>query len=245
MILVIVGGFTNAQAMPLIRMHLGTIAPRPAEPPKSIAWERAGKDTMVRWDSKVRAVCLAFPPPASLKDQLILSLWGEVVAMRLNRESGLRAASDCVFATNHLWNVGPLPFFIYATAKPGVPTSQLRKLMTDRAYPAAAGKPTEFEAVQIGLLAQQVAREPDLNWKSIKQQAGSQAKQIGMDPKTAVSMQLMQAALNVGFRELLMGPDPARAVMEAQRIKASDLNRLIRLYLGPTKRIITTLEPLR
>ncbi len=245
MIVTIVGGFKPDEAVKLIHKHLASINGRRGMPSHPINWPGVKKDATVRWDSKVRAVCVAFPPPSTSRDRLILSLWGDIVNMRLSTDMNLRASSECVFVSNHLWNVGTIPFFLYATAKPGVSTAQLRKLMLDRAIQAATGKPTEFEVIQIGLLAQQIGREPDSDWKAIKQQAEAQAKQYGTDILMAPRMQLMQSALNLGFRELFMGADPSRSVRDARSVKQSDLNRKIRQYLDPSKRIVTVLEPMK
>src|SRR5205085_2382678 len=103
----IVGGFRRDDAISLARKYLirhttapgiSTVAP--------IDWAKTSKSSTVKWDSDVRAVCISYPPPAGARDRLLLSLYGELVGMRLSSDQKLKSAAACVYTSNHLYSVG-------------------------------------------------------------------------------------------------------------------------------------------
>ncbi|MFB3104278.1 MAG: M16 family metallopeptidase, partial [Pseudomonadales bacterium] len=101
---VIIGGFNRDQAFELLEEHLGDVRPPKQSRLAAIDWSRIPNRTTVRWDAKVRAVCLAFPPPSNRRDQIALSLLGAALTQELMKDPQINDVANTVTCTNHLWS---------------------------------------------------------------------------------------------------------------------------------------------
>jgi len=155
--LILIGGFEREKTLDLVRKHLGGLKLPAAEKPTPIDWSKVPRAATVRWDSKVTAVCLAFPPPADRLDQIVLSLWGSVLAERLRTDAEILAAAEMVDCTNHLWAVGELPFYIYATVNGGSSPEAVEKILRNRAEALAGERPSETVLTQMRMRATQLS----------------------------------------------------------------------------------------
>lgn len=250
LVLVLVGGFEPDVALRLVKEHLGIIQSpdiktlAEAGYYEPIAWDKVPKQMTVGWDSKVKAVCIAFPPPEDDKDRLVLSFWGALLMQRLMTDGEIQRAADAVLCSNPMWSVGVLPFFIYATAKPQVSLSQLQRLLTTRLQRIVAQKPSEVEMAQVRMMITEFTQEPPLSWDVLRQQARQLAAQMGLDAQQAKTMVLGNLAIQLGIRELLLGADASQKVPVLQALAADDLHRLLKQMMDPSKQFVTVLEPM-
>jgi len=244
LLLVLVGGFDRDSALKLIQKHLGSIHPSQLPPPSPVLWTKVSEDMSVRWDSKVRAVCIAFPPPEGAADRSALSLWGGLLMQKLMSDPDIQAAADSVFCSNPSWSVGTLPFFLYATAKPGTSVADLTNLLASRLQTTRSQKPAALEVMQLKLMANQFTQSPVPDWNTITQQSNMLASQLGADPKRAVGMVLGNIALLSGARESLLGPQPEDSARKLQQLTADNLHSIIQRSLDPSRQFVTILTPL-
>jgi predicted Zn-dependent peptidase len=244
LLLVLIGGFDRDAALKLVRKHLGSIQPSQLPPPSPVPWAKVSKDMSVRWDSKVRAVCIAFPPPEEAADRAALSLWGGLLMQKLMTDPDIQAAAESVFCSNPIWNVGTLPFFIYATARPGTNVADLKDLLASRLQTMRSQKPAGLELMQLKLMANQFNQPPVADWNAVTQQSKMLASQFGADPEKAVGMVLGNIALQSGVRESLLGPEPEDCARKLQQLTADDLHRIVQRNLDPSGQFVTTLTPL-
>ena len=244
LVLILIGAFERDEALQLVRKHLAAIPPRENALPQPVPWAQVPKQMMIHWDSKVRAVCVTFPPPFDVGQRFILSMWGNLLMQELMTDKQIQAAADAVFCANQAWSVGTLPFFVYATPKPHVSIPQLRRLLTTSLQTITAHKPSMMQMQQFRMLAGQFAKEPDLDWGLIRREAKSLASQHGLDPELATAMVMANMAIQLGLRELLLGPDSAGQIQVLQDLTADDLYRVVQRTIDPSKQSVTVLMPI-
>lgn len=244
LVLVVIGGFERDEALQLVSKHLGTISPPDTSPPQPVPWAQVPERMTVQWDSNVRAVSLAFPPPDDPTERFILSIWGSLLMQELMTDEQVQGAVDAVFSSNQLWNVGTLPFFVYATPSAGVTLAELQRLLATRLHGMIAQKPSAAQMQQLRMVADQFAREPELNWSAVRRQADSLASQRGLDPQLAAAMVMGNMAIQLGLRDLLLGPDSASQVEALRNLTADDLHRLLQRTLDPSKQLVVILTPI-
>jgi predicted Zn-dependent peptidase len=245
LVLVIVGAFDKAEAIDLLEKHLSTVLPEKAEAVPPTDWADLPKEMTIVWDSKVAAVCAAFPPPAATGDRIVLSLWGNLVMQRLSTAEAINELSDAVFTSNQSWPVGVLPFFVYATARSQVEPSKLRAALEGEVLRLVEAGPTTEELKQIRLMASALVRPMPLSRQVIHQQADMLARQMGVTKERATGMMLGNVALQLGVRELLLSGDGQRTATTLTRADDQALRGIVRRCLPASKQFITTIEPMR
>ncbi|MCH8253084.1 MAG: insulinase family protein [Planctomycetes bacterium] len=241
--LVLVGGFDRAKAMTLIEKYLGVIERGTPIDSPSIDWSKVPKRMTVKWDSTVRAVCVAFPPPADAYDRILLSLWGGMLMQRLMTDDEIKAVADSTFCSNHLWGVDRLPFFVYATAKKDVTSDQLAAVLVKRIQLIASETPSRMMIAQIRMLCNQlVTSSGEVDWNALRRMV-TMVEAQGMDTDRATRIAIGQTALNCGITYLLFGADPAAMGKRIQATSADDLHRIIKATVQSDKQHITMLLP--
>ena len=242
--LIVIGGFERDKMIDLARKHLGQIEAPEVERPGAIDWSKIPKRTTVRWDAKVRAVCIAFAPPRGRVDRVTLSLWGNLLHQRLAGDAAVAALTDSVSCTNQMWNVGELPFYVYATASEDASLEEVERVLNEHIESFVKEKPSVMVVQQIRGAANQLARQTDmLNWNYIKNSAAMVARQRGGDELLGQRMVLGQAAINWGVAHFLLGSSPQRIAKSVAALTADRLHRMVRRRLAPKKRFVTLLLP--
>ena len=245
MTVVIAGDFRADQAGALIRRRLGEIrSPEVAAAVPDFRGMRKDKDATVVWDSAASAVCVAYPPPADPRDRLALTYWGLALSQKLQSDPKLMALASMVESSNPLFPVGPLPFYVSATAKPGVDLRRLRPAFVDRVRAAIAIAPSENDLAMLRMMAAQDAHPPPLTRDLLKEQAGMYAAQMHMDTKRAIGAALTQAAIDISRREQTLGPDRAARLREIDSLTATRLGSLIHRSLSSERMTVTRLMPI-
>lgn len=243
LLLVIAGEFERDKALALLKQHLGGIQSPKTKPKPRMDWTRAPARHAMRWDSKVRAVCIAFPPPDDRLDRIVLSLWGNLLMQRLMNDADIRAATDSVSCTNQLWFVDTLPFFVYATAKPGTKIDELERVLHTRLDAVLAEKPGGLQTRQLGMFARRLADSAQGPGRSEIQQAVKMLEARGRDATSARRLALGQSALNLAAAFRLVGMDASKTAAQIESLSADELHRMIKKGLDPKRRFITTLQP--
>jgi predicted Zn-dependent peptidase len=244
-LLVIVGSFRRDEALRLAGKHLGSLQLAATAPPQPPPWTQIKKDLTVQWDSKVRAVCIGFPPPENIKERIALSLWGNLLWQKLMTDEQIQKAADAVLCTNQLWSAETLPFFIYATAKGKVELSALQGLLQDRLKSFTAAKPGEADMSRFRAMAVELIRSPQLSWDAINLQAGQLSSQAGLPRNRATWMVMGNMAIQLGVRELLLGSAPLHLIQTLQTLTADELHQLLQQTLTSTKQFVTVLTPVK
>jgi len=242
--LILVGGFDRDNAIELARKHLGSIESGPADPLDPIDWAKIPKRSTVRWDAKVRAVCIAFVPPHDRVDRVTLSLWGNMLHQQLAGDPAIAAVTDHVSCSNQMWNVGELPFYVYATASAGSSIEDVERALSAGLTAFIDEKPSSMVTQQIRAGAQQLAQQNDmLSWSYVKQSAAMIARQRGMDDASSQRMVLGQAAINWSVAHFLLGPKPEDVTDSLGSLTSAALHRVIQDHLSAENRFVTRLMP--
>jgi len=243
LVVVLVGGVDREEGLRLVKKHLGPINEGETSTREAPDWTGIPKRTRVRWDSSTSAMCIGFAPPKALSDRVLLSLWGNLLMQKLMNDAEIKKSAAMVCTSNQTWSVGVLPFFVYATAKPGADLGKLERAVAGRLERIVAAKPTRTEMMQIRMMANALSQPPVLTREVVRQQAALLAPRIGADPSKAEGMVLGNCAIQAGLRELMLGADGARRVRRIQRLDADKLHRVLARHLDTKRRFVTVLTP--
>lgn len=239
--LVVVGGFNQEKAMRLLNRHLGVIkSAAPGAKLPAIDWTRMPGELTMRWDSRTRAVCIAFPPPAGPKERFLMTLWGQIMRMREISPRALASWAGAYFCTHMAWSAGDMPFFLYATAKPGVELSDLQRAMLQQLNMVVSTPPTPSEIAQVRMMASEIETGLNINETTLQARI-RQMKQVAGSETRAVDLAIGNLAIQLGRYELLFG-HPRKAILnDVRRLNSGDLHNLIKRTLVPAKRSIIRL----
>jgi|GEM_PF-4524834 len=238
--LVIVGEFERDAALDAVRRHFGDL---PARPPvhEPIDWTRAPRDATVTWDAPATIVYLAFEPPESRAERLVLTLLMEQAARAISNDREVMRHATGVDGTNRIWPAARVPVFIAATLREGADPAEARDALERRlreVLPLASSS---------ALLRQSVRQAAGFPWslesRELRAAADAVASRPGMTPERATDSVLGNTAVQIGMRDLWLGPDPDALVREAERVIADDLAALIARTFDPERMIVTTLVP--
>jgi predicted Zn-dependent peptidase len=241
--LVIVGGVEPERSLETVRKHIGSI-PSKSQPPRVTHWNRIPREHTLRWDARPRAVCIAYEPPDDPDACIILSLAGTLVWNALGHDEQLRTVADAVAYSTHTWPVGRLPFFAYATAKPGTELPKLRETLQarlDATVHALAGS----LALQIRMQAGQLAIQYPIDKTSLEQTARRLPATLQNSSTHATRLALGNAALQMAMREAWLGEAPAATLSRISAMSNDDMLRIINESLKIEQRFVTYLEPIR
>ncbi len=198
----------------------------PARP--ALNWADIPATRTMTWDSTVASVVLAFEPPANSAAAAALSLWCEVLLGRVATDAALAKVSRMTFGTNTMWPArrDGLPVFFSISVREGTDPAHAAEVLRERvlalAHEVSGGPKGEGGAGTLGIVRggiEALAQPPDMVISLMKKQleAGGVAP-MGMNPEHLL---LGNAALQIGFRASLIGPD---AKDWAMRVSAAAKN---------------------
>jgi predicted Zn-dependent peptidase len=243
--LVLIGDLERDNALGLIRKHLGAVTAPPPARPQSIDWKKQPPMRTVEWDSKLSAVCVAFAPPAAQADRIVLALWGSANMQRFASDPELSSLADAINTSNHLWNPGELPIYVYASCKPGVSPDKLATAMKRRIKSIVSEGASQGSALQIQMFARQLANPLEqLSRDQIDAQIRMlMAQGMAADEKSAMRMILGQSALNWGVAERLFGPSPAANLKKIAAMTPQQIQGLATRFVNVKTCFVTVLVP--
>ena len=156
----------------------------------------------------------------------------------------ISAVASSVTCTNHLWSVGELPFYVYATAKPEASVDDVERALARWLRSITVERPANSVVVQMRMMADQLSQQISaLTWSYVENAAKMVARQRGGDEKFGLGMVLGQSAINWAVADRLIGPDPASSNTDLSSLTADELHDLIMRYLDPDKQIVCLLMP--
>lgn len=239
---VIVGDCDPAAALAMAREHLGPLAEPDVGRPAPTDWSRTERRSTVRWDSRVRAVCLAWPPPAEPLHRVVLTAWGALLSQQLAADPAVRAATHTVFAPSHAWCVGELPFFVYAAPADDVPEERIEALLCERLAEAAASG--RIDTARIAAYARSLAaRHQRLAPAAVERTARLLGQRGSDDPVRTTGMVLGQGALDLGAVRLFLGAEPETTAGAVAALEDEEVAAIVQAALGEERRIVTWLQP--
>jgi len=241
-VLTLVGDFDRARALGMAKKHLGGIPSQKVDPPKPIEWAKLPSRTEVRWDSGLRALCIAFRPTADVTDRYLLHTWGGLLSPTLMSDEKIAKIADFVTCSDPVWTLNSMPFFIYAVPKPAVSIDDLRKALESRLLEMLSQPQTKDDLAQVIAIARQIGKVP----VPAREVIADAAKQIYplMDAKQGEAMVMGQVALEFGFEELIARGDPNYLSIPSGTTPDAVLARL-REMLDPSREFITVLTPMQ
>lgn len=241
-VLTLVGDFDRVRAIGLAKKYLGVIPSQKVDAPKPIEWDKLPNRTDMRWDSSLRAVCIAFRPTADVTDRYLLHTWGGLLSPSLASDEKLSKMADLVTCSDPVWTLNSMPFFIYAVPKPAVGIDDLRKAIESRLRELLAQPQTKDDIAQVIAIARQIGKVP-VPARDVIVDAAKQIYPL-MDAKQGEAMVMGQVALEFGFEELIARGNPNYLSIPSGKTPDTVLARF-REMLDPSREFVTVLTPMQ
>lgn len=236
----IVGRFDRAEAIELVREHLGGIEIASAGALTPIDWSAVRPHAELLWDASLSGICVAFPPPDDPVERLALTLLGQIVCSRLSSDRELRGLTGLISGTSRIAPVGQLPLFVWVPVDSKTTVEEVQTRVGpawDRMLRSLEGPAT---IAVVRMRAGQLRRQPALgDPEQVAQQVDLLIKQRGLDRHRAEALVLVQAALDWAIADRILGPDADQAVSAVDAMTEPQLAALIARVLADDRRRVT------
>lgn len=247
MTLILVGGFDPASAKMLIQREFGKIHPRKgagnAPRLQRIAWNDLPPVTEVRWDSLHTAVILTWAPPEDPLDQAVLSAYSNLLFAEVTSDAKILPVAAKVMASTTTWSIGCLPYFVYATLRPGQDPREAARTIAERVHALAAEAPSLQRAMHAKMAASQTARGLFPSSDAILGQARMLERQDPSMTGKALDMILGNLAIQACIRQRLIGHDESVAAALSDAVTPERLWRILTETITPDRLRVTILTP--
>ena len=233
--LVVVGDFDVQEAKRFVSKHLSGALAHDQPAVEDPSWDDLPSQLTVEWDSKRRAICVAYPPPADVRSQWVLTMWGSLLSQRLTADDALKPLTAHIFSNVPGWTVGPMPLFVYAEAKPDVDIEELERVLVNKIDALRTEPLRAREIAQINAIIGALSESPPLTKESVAQQAGFLKAQQNINEAKATQMVLAHSAIQ---RAIYAGlPKFPR------RLTPQVVNRIVSDAMASDKRTVSRLVP--
>lgn len=221
MVIILVGGFSIDAVKPIIQKYFAGIPRRPT-PPVPKATITGNVDA--HWDVNVDAFMFVYPEmPDSFKSRVILDMFGSFLSAYISNNPSIFDLAVTTYATNPVYPVRDLPFFLYGQVTPDKSVDDLKSTMDGLMKDALNGiderlvermKTNTIQFLQSSLLASQPSTPA-----------------ITQDRLTG------QHALNIGIKHYFReGRSTDEMVKLIDSITYDEVKAVLTGYLSPDKR---------
>ena len=237
----ITGNTTGKTARKLVKKHFGQLK-NAVQLPEPLDWTSVPKRHTIGWDSHHRAVCVAWNPPKSKRDQVWLSLLGAAINQGLLQDKQLKQSTEIVFCSNNMWMVGDAPWFIYALAKPGADLEEVEDLLTRKFIESATeGLEQHHKMVRSFGFQLEFQKKQD-SWPLIKR--GIQMlKNSGRSDSEAVQMAILQDALSRCTQARLLGTQAEKIIASLKGLSEKQLEEVVKRTLKTSNQHVVYVVP--
>lgn len=228
LILVIIGNVKKANAEALVRKYFESIPSHPAPEPSRQLLTRS---TNAKWD--IDAQCVYYVAPtsdANFHDRLILTMFGAYLHQMLMNTKDVYDRCRSVYASNQVYRVGDIPFFIFGEPKLGHTNDDVAPVL-------------------LATFDQAVASLDDDHVNSIKSgmisfQTSSMLKPDTPDYPMAHHQVIGQEALNVALKhELREGLTVDAFDKEVNSVTPDEMRSVVKKYLDHSKLLEIRITP--
>jgi zinc protease len=226
LVLVIIGNIKKPEAEALVRKYIEPIPRRPAPPERRVV---NNHNVSATWDIAGECVFLVAPGPyRDFKERLILTILGTLVHQKFMTTQDVYSACRSVYASNQIYKVDVLPFFMFAEPGLGRHNSDVTPLLVQTMKQTLASiDDSRLEALKTGV---------------INFQRSTMLKPDVSDYPMAHLKVIGQEALNVGTTYLAReGRSVDDYCAEVDAITLDDVQAVIEKYLDPARLIEITL----
>ncbi len=229
-VIVIIGNVKKDEAEALVRKHFAGIPRRPAP-----VLQRSLLKTNLKasWDIDGQVLYFVSPGPYdSFRERLVLTMFGSYLHQVLMTTEEVYAPCRSVYASNQVYRVADIPFFVFAEPAKGRTIDEVRPIV--RRYIEASASTLDdarIEAITGGAVA-------FVTTSSLKKNVP--------DYPLAHHQVIGQEALNVGMKHLLReGRSADEFVAEVKSISADEFRAIVQKYVNPSRLVEVTFTPRR
>lgn len=237
----VVGEIEPERAIETLEKRLGALERTTPPARRGQAPERA-KNVRAAWDVPVGAAAVLAPAPEgdapdAARDRVALTLIGQVIS----GAAGMRPIdpnAPLTLGTSAIWPVGPAPFVMVSSVKPGADASAVAASL--RAFVIAQRE--RFAPAAIRFALAQFAQPPAISEPALRARAAEVQRALNLPADRALGMALAQEAINLAVRERLLGEDPARTIGQIEKLSAEDVRALLARDLADDRLTTVTLD---
>lgn len=236
--LIVVGSVSRDAVLALVIKHFEGL-PSPTAPAGRFVWPKLPRQGEVEWDAPATIVYFAFPPPEILEEQLIMTATLESMAMRLYADPDVKRVASRVDASNRVWPVGRCPGFVAFTLVPGASKDEAVSNLSARIRTTIG----ELNGSTLaGSLPGIVSIPFSLDAAPLKSSAEAMSERFG-SVERAYDVVLGNAAIQIGLREVWLGPAKDAVLLRAQEMVKVGFADFIERRFSEKAMVVTTLVP--
>jgi predicted Zn-dependent peptidase len=227
-VIVIIGNMDKVEVEAMVRKHFEPL-PRRSTPPLPLK-ARPG-DLRANWDINANALYLVSAGPYdSFRDRLILTMFGSYLHQVLMTSEEVYHPCRSVYASNQIYRVDEIPFFVFAEPAQGRSIDEIRPIIQRYLESAVASlDDSRVQSIQGGMVSFITA---------------TSLKKDSSDYPMLHHQVIGQEALNVGMRHVLReGRTTDEFVAEVNSITPDQFRAIVHKYINPSRMQDVTITP--
>ncbi len=220
LVIVIVGNVDKAVAEALVRKHLESM---PRRPHADTQRKPVSGDFNATWDIDGKALYLVSAGPYdSARDRLILTMFGSYLHQVLMTSQDLYTLCRSVYASNQIYRVADVPFFVFAEPGMGRTNDEIRPVLRQYVDSAVSSlDDSRVEAIKASLVSFVTS---------------TSLKKDSPDYPLMHHQVIGQEALNVGMRHALReGKTTEEFVTEINSVTADEFRAVVARYVNSSR----------
>jgi predicted Zn-dependent peptidase len=229
-ILVIIGNVKKADAEALVRKYF---APLPKRQAPTLDRTPITKNVKASWDIDAQSVYYVAPGPyPTFRDRLILSMFGSYLHQMLMTTQDVYSNCRAVYASNQVYRVGDIPFFMFAEPAQGRTNDDVAPLLVAQLEHAISALDDEHvEAIKGGMVSFQTS---------------SMLKPDSPDYPMSHAQVIGQEALNVALKHAVReGRTVDEFDKEVNSVTPDEMRSVVKKYLDRSRLVEIRLLPKR
>jgi predicted Zn-dependent peptidase len=219
-VIVIVGNIAKADAEAQVRKYFAQLPrqPRPEAPRKPVAGNVKGT-----WDIEGRALYLVYPDPYdSFRERIILTMFGSYLHQVLMTSEEVYGECRSVYATNQIYRVAHIPFFVFAEPAQGRTIDDIR--------------PAVKQYLDSAMASLDDARVHAIVGSMVSFVTSTSLKKNEPDYPLMHHQVIGQEALNIGMKHALReGRSVDEFVAEVNSVTPDEFRAVVHKYINPSR----------
>jgi predicted Zn-dependent peptidase len=234
--LIVAGAVTRAAVEPIVKKAFSSLPSSQARP-APIDWATTPKRGVVRWDASATIVYVAYPPPNDPAERLVVTAALQAATMNLAADPEVKKLAAGVDGSGMAWPVGRTPSFASFTLQPGTDPDKAAAVLSTRLESEISGMLPSTLVPVVTMLADTSLPLDATSLKAYSDQLMQQAGSLEL----AHDMILGNVAIQIGMRDVWLGPDRAAIAERARSLLQGDWKAFVGRVLPVGRRIVTVL----
>jgi predicted Zn-dependent peptidase len=227
-VLVIIGNMNKADAEALVRKHFGSL---PRRPQPAALRPAASGNIKATWDLPAQAIYYVSPGPYdTFRERLILTMFGAYLHQVLMTSQEVYGPCRSVYASNQIYRVDEIPFFVFAEPADGHTIDEIR--------------PTLQRYIESAVASLDDSRIQSIAGGMVSFVTATSLKKDAPDYPMMHHQVIGQEALNIGMKHVLReGRSVDDFVAEVNSITPDEFRAAVHKYINNSRLQEVTFTP--